>query len=237
LRCDVLLGRLGLRVPLVERATPLSGGFLHFISNKHSDLLFSSHMVSPVKVVFFSDSRVAVEAITGVAGFPSGFHLHVRHARWLLYALQHRWRVAPLAPDCPQLLCHCPREVNWFADWVGRFLISTGGDSLGFWRDSDIDVMQIQGLVISSDGGFSQCGAVASACVQSINRSGEYEVVGFCAMRIPARDSLAAEFEGICLAQRLFVQAVLRLKLVHSCEVVNSAALDVLLGVRIIGFN
>ena len=229
------LARLGLRVPLIAVLKPLQFGFLDYISNRHADMLFSSRMLGETKVQFFADSSVAVAAINGVAGCPDGCKMYLRHARWMLYAFKFRWRCLPVAPEETGLLVHCPREVNWFADWCCRYLRGDRYRDFVFWRCHEIDVNNIDGFVVTSDGSFDKSAcvpAVCSACIQILTKLGVFEVVGFAAVKSTALDSLQAEFDGVLLAQRLFVQSIVRLGIVQTLESDIVANLDVYLGIK-----
>ncbi len=93
----------------------------------------------------------------------------------------------------------------------------------------------IDGFVVTSDGSFDKTAgvpAVCSACVQILTKLGVFEVVGFAAVKSTALDSLQAEFDGVLLAQRLFVQSIVRLGIVQSLESGIVANLDVYLGIK-----
>ena len=140
-----------------------------------------------------------------------------------------------MAPGETGLLVHCPREVNWFADWCCRYLRKDLYRDFVFWRAHEIVVDNIEGFVVTSDGSFDKSArvpAVCSACVQILTKLGVFEVVGFAAVRSTALDSLQAEFDGVLLAQSLFAQSIVRLGIVQSLESDIGANLDVYLGIR-----
>ena len=140
-----------------------------------------------------------------------------------------------MAPEETGLLVHCPRKVNWFADWCCRYLRGDRYREFVFWRSHEIDVNNIDGFVVTSDGSFDKSAcvpAVCSACIQILTKLGVFEVVGFAAVKSTALVSLQAEFDGVLLAQRLFVQSIVRLGIVQTLESDIVANLDVYLGIK-----
>jgi hypothetical protein len=225
LLADPILCRLGIRVPLVGRLPPLQFTFLDYISNRHADMLYSASMLGQCRVLFFSDDSAVVNGVLGRRELPDEDQIFIRQARWVLYGLQNRWRCIPLAPGESELVHLAPKGCNWFATWACEFLRASGGYHFIHWRHADILIQmshasfELNGFVVSAKGTFVDGRGYASACVQFINAEGIYECVCFGATRLKAVSLRQAEFEALLFAQRLFIQAVLRLQLVQSLEV------------------
>jgi hypothetical protein len=147
----------------------------------------------------------------------------------MLYALELKWRCVSPIPQAP-LLGHTPRKDNGLADFICRAWRKKGGAG----GCCEFDVANRLGLMpkcflVTSDGSAAANGSSCSACVQGLFADG-MQVLSCAVYSLRGSSAQEAEFEGILLGLRLFVQTVLRMGLAVTRVQVCTAMLDSLLG-------
>jgi hypothetical protein len=147
----------------------------------------------------------------------------------MLYALELKWRCISPVPGA-QLLGHTPRKDNGLAEFICRVWSKNGG----IGGCCEFDVVGCSGLmpktfVVTSDGSVAADGSMCSACVQGLFSDG-MRVLSYAVYSLRGVSTQEAEFEGILLGLRLFVQTVLRMGLAATRAPVCTAELDSLLG-------
>lgn len=204
-----LLARMGLRVPLLAPTLcPLDFGFLDHLSNKHAETFLETRMVGMVPVHFFANLPHEIGVLNGTSVPQPASEIYVRHARWMIYLLSHRWNCRPLSTDQAHLWVACPPRLCWFPEFCCRW--EGPARDLACWRDCLIDVAVSAGFVVTLhvEGGSSPRAAV---CIQQVTVGGQYLLVGWVRQDLPA--GRQHRFEAILFACRVWVATVIRLRL------------------------
>ncbi len=176
-------------------------GFLDYISNRHSDLLYGSRMLVEYPAVFMHLDQHVVGQVLGTAiSKTPGADPYVRHIRWLLYALEHRWRLICFAGN--SLLHHCAASENETATQMIKMMRQTPGESCIWWAPK---FGIAQAWFVSSGCTFTEeHGWLVFGCVQAATPDGVV-LVGFagCTVHVPSR--ALANFDALAMSIRLFI--------------------------------
>jgi hypothetical protein len=181
-----------------------SMGPLSIFSNRFSDWSFGAVFAGKgPSILFVSDSRVAVEAVTGSAS-PGEYAAHANFMKWCVHALWC-WGSRPVGGG--DFVVHIDRERNSYADMLANNALDHGNmlQILNRHKVGEGDV-----LVVSSDGASrGNPGPSASAAAVCLYRAGVATPVAISACRIGHSNSMAAEFEALCLGMHLLVSWLL----------------------------
>jgi hypothetical protein len=185
-----------------------SFGFLDYISNRHSDLLFGSRMLVEYPVLFLHPDQHIVAQVGGSTISKSvGADPYVRHVRWLLYALEHRWRLTRLAGDA--FVHHCPTTENATARHMVERMRRSTGDAYSWWCDGPGSVQAwfvSTGCAQSADKRW-----MIWACVQAASPDGIVLVASAgCLVHVPAGPLVS--FEALAFGIRLFICCMCKYK-------------------------
>jgi hypothetical protein len=181
-----------------------SMGPLSVFSNRFSDWSFGSVFAGKgPSILIVSDSRVAVEAVLGKAS-PGEYPAHCNFMKWCIHALWC-WGSRPLGGG--DFIMHIDRERNSYADMLANRALDYGNMLEILSRDK-IGVGDV--LVVSSDGASrGNPGPSSSAAAVCLYRAGVAIPVAISAFCIGHSNSMAAEFEALCLGMHLLVSWLL----------------------------
>jgi hypothetical protein len=179
-------------------------GPLSVFSNRFSDWSFGSVFAGKgPSILVVSDSRVVVEAVLGKAS-PGEYAAHCNFMKWCIHALWC-WGSRPLGGG--DFVMHIDRERNTYADMLANRALDCGNMLEILSRDK-IGVGDV--LVVSSDGASrGNPGPSSSAAAVCLYRAGVAIPVAISAFCIGHSNSMAAEFEAMCLGMHLLVSWLL----------------------------
>jgi hypothetical protein len=175
-------------------------------SHKVNDVLQNTRMRQPVPLMQLCDNEGVVRACCGdsILQSVSPHVAAVRKVRWHWYAFEHRWRCEPFVSDSP-LLLHIPRELNRHADLLCNLMLDNN-----LCESELIERVHVPWgapVALYSDGAArSNPGPAACAAIVQLHVEGVWRTVAFSALALGCTSSVTAEFEGVCLAQELFVR-------------------------------